>query len=54
MCLQDVDLRLKWPNDIYYSNLMKLGGVLVNSSMTGQTFSLLIGEVSPRTSASLH
>ncbi|KAA0704444.1 Biotin--protein ligase [Triplophysa tibetana] len=25
---QDVDLRLKWPNDIYYSNLMKLGGVL--------------------------
>ncbi|XP_048037382.1 biotin--protein ligase isoform X1 [Megalobrama amblycephala] len=40
---EDVDLRLKWPNDIYYSNLMKLGGVLVNSSMTGQTFSLLIG-----------
>lgn len=40
---EDVDLRLKWPNDIYYSNLMKLGGVLVNSSVTGQTFSLLIG-----------
>ncbi|XP_043087719.1 biotin--protein ligase isoform X2 [Puntigrus tetrazona] len=40
---QDVDLRLKWPNDIYYSNLLKLGGVLVNSSVTGQTFSLLIG-----------
>ncbi|XP_026076364.1 biotin--protein ligase [Carassius auratus] len=40
---EDVDLRLKWPNDIYYSNLMKLGGVLVSSSVTGQTFSLLIG-----------
>ncbi|XP_016326528.1 biotin--protein ligase [Sinocyclocheilus anshuiensis] len=40
---EDVDLRLKWPNDIYYSNLMKLGGVLVNSTVTGRTFSLLIG-----------
>ncbi|XP_057176729.1 biotin--protein ligase isoform X3 [Triplophysa rosa] len=40
---EDIDLRLKWPNDIYYSNLMKLGGVLVNSSITGQTFNLLIG-----------
>ncbi|XP_073685906.1 biotin--protein ligase isoform X2 [Garra rufa] len=40
---EDVDLRLKWPNDIYYSNLMKLGGVLVNSSLIGQTFNLLIG-----------
>ncbi|CAM4728505.1 unnamed protein product [Leuciscus chuanchicus] len=40
---EDVDLRLKWPNDIYYSNLMKLGGVLVNSSLTGQSFSLRIG-----------
>ncbi|XP_067289411.1 biotin--protein ligase [Pseudorasbora parva] len=40
---EDLDLRLKWPNDIYYSHLMKLGGVLVNSSLTGQTFSLLIG-----------
>ncbi|KAL0183341.1 hypothetical protein M9458_022716, partial [Cirrhinus mrigala] len=43
----DVDLRLKWPNDIYYSNLMKLGGVLVNSTFVGQTFHLLIGNVSP-------
>lgn len=41
--VQDIDLRLKWPNDIYYSNLMKLGGVLVNSTITGQTFNLLIG-----------
>ncbi|KAF7251066.1 Biotin--protein ligase [Varanus komodoensis] len=40
---QDIDLRVKWPNDIYYSDLMKLGGVLVNSTLTGDTFHILIG-----------
>lgn len=40
---QDIDLRVKWPNDIYYSNLMKLGGVLVTSTVLGPTFHLLIG-----------
>ncbi|XP_074528972.1 biotin--protein ligase isoform X1 [Halichoeres trimaculatus] len=40
---QDIDLRVKWPNDIYYSNLMKLGGVLVTSTVMGSTFHLLIG-----------
>ncbi|KAI5941376.1 Biotin--protein ligase [Manis javanica] len=40
---QDIDLRVKWPNDIYYSNLMKLGGVLVNSTLIGETFYILIG-----------
>ncbi|XP_059207036.1 biotin--protein ligase isoform X2 [Centropristis striata] len=40
---QDIDLRVKWPNDIYYSNLMKLGGVLVTSTVLGSTFHLLIG-----------
>ncbi|KAM4727062.1 biotin--protein ligase [Anableps anableps] len=40
---QDIDLRVKWPNDIYYSNLMKLGGVLVTSTVVGSTFHLLIG-----------
>ncbi|XP_038657486.1 biotin--protein ligase isoform X1 [Scyliorhinus canicula] len=40
---EDVDLRLKWPNDIYYSDLMKLGGVLVNSTLMGATFHILIG-----------
>lgn len=44
---QDIDLRVKWPNDIYYSNLMKLGGVLVNSTVIGSTFHLLIGNNSP-------
>ncbi|XP_053242666.1 biotin--protein ligase [Podarcis raffonei] len=40
---QDIELRVKWPNDIYYSDLMKLGGVLVNSTLTGDTFHILIG-----------
>ncbi|XP_067897254.1 biotin--protein ligase isoform X2 [Heterodontus francisci] len=40
---EDIDLRLKWPNDIYYSDLMKLGGVLVNSTLVGTTFHVLIG-----------
>ncbi|XP_044526202.1 biotin--protein ligase [Gracilinanus agilis] len=40
---QDIDLRVKWPNDIYYSDQMKLGGVLVNSTLVGTTFYILIG-----------
>ncbi|KAM6213334.1 biotin--protein ligase isoform 2-T2 [Sarcoramphus papa] len=40
---EDIDLRVKWPNDIYYSDLMKLGGVLVNSTLTETTFHILIG-----------
>ncbi|KAK2828947.1 hypothetical protein Q5P01_019981 [Channa striata] len=40
---EDIDLRVKWPNDIYYSNVMKIGGVLVTSTVIGSTFHLLIG-----------
>ncbi|CAL8365217.1 unnamed protein product [Lota lota] len=40
---QDIDLRVKWPNDIYYSNKVKLGGVLVTSTLMGTNFHLLIG-----------
>ncbi|KAK9402116.1 biotin-protein ligase [Crotalus adamanteus] len=40
---QEIDVRLKWPNDIYYSDHMKLGGVLVNSTLTGDMFHILIG-----------
>ncbi|XP_047731055.1 biotin--protein ligase isoform X2 [Prionailurus viverrinus] len=40
---QDINLRVKWPNDIYYSDFMKLGGVLVNSTLLGETFYILIG-----------
>ncbi|KAI6651969.1 Biotin--protein ligase [Oopsacas minuta] len=34
---ENVDLCLKWPNDIYYGNSMKLGGVLVKNYSMGST-----------------
>uniref|UniRef100_A0A8C6UFE5 Holocarboxylase synthetase (biotin-(proprionyl-CoA-carboxylase (ATP-hydrolysing)) ligase) n=1 Tax=Neogobius melanostomus TaxID=47308 RepID=A0A8C6UFE5_9GOBI len=40
---QDIDLRVKWPNDIYSGSGLKLGGVLVTSTVLGSTFHLLIG-----------
>ncbi|XP_048872145.1 biotin--protein ligase [Brienomyrus brachyistius] len=40
---EEIDLTVKWPNDIYYGSLMKLGGVLVNSTLMGATFHLLVG-----------
>ncbi|NXN95859.1 BPL1 ligase, partial [Rhinopomastus cyanomelas] len=40
---EGIELRVKWPNDIYYSDLMKLGGVLVNSTLVETTFHILIG-----------
>ncbi|NWY01571.1 BPL1 ligase, partial [Nothoprocta ornata] len=40
---EGIELRVKWPNDIYYSDLMKLGGVLVNSTLMETTFHILIG-----------
>jgi len=49
---EDIPLRLKWPNDIYAEvedevegkrNLLKLGGVLVNSQFSGDAFTLVVG-----------
>ncbi|XP_073770394.1 biotin--protein ligase isoform X1 [Danio rerio] len=40
---EGVELRLKWPNDIYYRDQVKLGGVLIRSSVMGHTFNLRIG-----------
>ncbi|XP_071492497.1 biotin--protein ligase-like [Diadema antillarum] len=40
---EDFDLRLKWPNDIYYGNQQKLGGVIVNSSCLDGVFHAIIG-----------
>ncbi|XP_040606361.1 biotin--protein ligase isoform X2 [Mesocricetus auratus] len=40
---EDINLRVKWPNDIYYGDLMKIGGVLVNSTLMGEMFYILIG-----------
>lgn len=45
---QNVDLRLKWPNDIYYSDKMKLGGVVVKSSLMGGACDAIIGKFPQR------
>ncbi|GBG69575.1 hypothetical protein CBR_g4408 [Chara braunii] len=37
-----IDLKIKWPNDIYASGL-KIGGVLCNSSYRDRRFNLVIG-----------
>jgi len=39
----ELDVRLKWPNDIYYKNEVKLGGVIVNSSFIGSELMLNLG-----------
>jgi len=39
----DFDVRLKWPNDIYYKDKVKLGGVIVNSSFNGRSLVANIG-----------
>uniref|UniRef100_H2ZC70 BPL/LPL catalytic domain-containing protein n=1 Tax=Ciona savignyi TaxID=51511 RepID=H2ZC70_CIOSA len=41
--LQDVDLTIKWPNDIYHGKQVKLGGVLVQSTMLHDVFYVSIG-----------
>ncbi|KAL5009959.1 hypothetical protein ScPMuIL_012264 [Solemya velum] len=40
---EDMELKLKWPNDIYYTNEMKLGGVIVQSTVIGGRMHALIG-----------
>lgn len=41
---EDVALRLKWPNDIYYGDdNIKVGGILVSSSFEAGAFNLVIG-----------
>ncbi|KAI1296909.1 Biotin--protein ligase [Halotydeus destructor] len=38
-----LDIRLKWPNDIYYCKRIKLAGLVVQSTMLGQTVHCFIG-----------
>ncbi|CAF0989299.1 unnamed protein product [Brachionus calyciflorus] len=39
----DFPIGIKWPNDIYYEKRLKLGGVLVKSSLMGSQIGLKIG-----------
>ena len=41
---QELNLRIKWPNDIYFGRNIKLGGVIVNSSVMGNLMHANIGK----------
>ncbi|CAD5110874.1 DgyrCDS239 [Dimorphilus gyrociliatus] len=40
---RNLDLRIKWPNDIYYKDKAKIGGILVDSSVFKDQIHLIIG-----------
>lgn len=44
-----VDVRIKWPNDVYGPQGVKIGGVLCEStySMTEKTFNVTVGAIPP-------
>ena len=37
-------LKIKWPNDIFYENNAKLGGILVKSSIMSENLTVQIGK----------
>jgi len=39
----NIDVKIKWPNDIYFEN-QKIAGILLNSSLQGTRLSLVSGE----------
>ena len=41
--LEDLEVGIKWPNDIYYGRQVKLGGVIAKSSFMGSQLSVTIG-----------
>ena len=40
---EDVDVNIKWPNDIYVNGNTKLGGILCQSSYMAGSFDVTIG-----------
>lgn len=43
-CTENLDVRIKWPNDIYTSQGVKLGGILCQSSyVPGSLFDIIVG-----------
>eukprot|EP00795_Rhopilema_esculentum_P017500 gene17500-9118_t len=40
---EDINVRIKWPNDIYVGDSIKIGGLIVNSSYMDGKFSAVIG-----------
>lgn len=42
---QDIDVCVKWPNDIYVDGSVKVGGLIVNSIIEGNTAICNIGKL---------
>ncbi|XP_022803242.1 biotin--protein ligase-like [Stylophora pistillata] len=40
---EDINIRLKWPNDVYYGQKIKIGGVIVTSSAKDNILSAVMG-----------
>eukprot|EP00092_Neocalanus_flemingeri_P046261 GFUD01052024.1.p1 GENE.GFUD01052024.1~~GFUD01052024.1.p1 ORF type:complete len:390 (-),score=113.03 GFUD01052024.1:49-1050(-) len=40
---RDIDIRLKWPNDVYYGSVVKLGGVIAKATVVRDDFIVTIG-----------
>ena len=40
---RDVDIRVKWPNDVYFGSLVKLGGVIAKGTFVRDDFIITIG-----------
>ena len=41
--IDEFPLKIKWPNDIYFNRLFKMGGILVTSSISGDLLHCVIG-----------
>lgn len=41
--VQELELRIKWPNDIYYGDKFKIGGVLITTHVIGDVITAAIG-----------
>uniref|UniRef100_A0A915II82 BPL/LPL catalytic domain-containing protein n=1 Tax=Romanomermis culicivorax TaxID=13658 RepID=A0A915II82_ROMCU len=40
---ENLDVRIKWPNDIYYGRTVKIGGMIVNCTMKNNSFEFTTG-----------
>lgn len=40
---QNINLRIKWPNDIYIGKSTKIGGLIVHTRMDGSNYVCNIG-----------
>ncbi|CEF60935.1 Biotin--protein ligase [Strongyloides ratti] len=41
--VDDLPLKIKWPNDIYWNRKYKIGGIIVKSSTSGDNFRCILG-----------